>query len=473
MNGARHEQHALIIGAGPSGLFCANTLANGHWPGPVTVIDRGRPIKERTSANWQFDPRTVLCGEGGPGFLVDAKLCLSVDAGTQQHPMYGRRAMEDVDWHVYQSLLDQGHEIRRSTRPPFQIAVAKNRLSQQELTLDSYPVRPLGSDMAVVFVQSYVEKTKAMGVQFSYNTDAIEIRYDTTTTAATPTSFLVSARHGTQQVEYRCSHLFLATGWAGTEWLKTVARDLRLNLSPNNLDIGVRLEFPAFAGHQLREAGDNPKIKHYDGHSYSKTHCLVHAGRAFAFRHADDSCLVDAHTVREDLTDASSVNLLYRIHTSHCSDPWQVFREVTAVGDGNALTMELGDFMTDGHLSPPAPAFSGTLTSARECDLSQVFPERITHAIREHIRRLAKFAPGIVVRNARLYAPAAQWITPMIDVSPDFRIPNATNLWCIGDGTGSGTAGVLPAAVSGVVAARAALAKVKGDPQLKLWRFLG
>ena len=65
------------------------------------------------------------------------------------------------------------------------------------------------------------------------------------------------------------------------------------NLKPNNLDIGVRLEFPAWGGDQLKEVGDNPKIKWHDGHSYAKTHCFVHRGEVF-FYYLNDRCLVDA-----------------------------------------------------------------------------------------------------------------------------------------------------------------------------------
>ncbi len=470
----RSKADALIIGSGPAGLFCAHALASGPWPGSVTVIERGRCFDERflSRDDWRFDPDAVLCGEGGAGFLADAKLCLSPDAGTQfegdlaaQYP----RALEDIDFHVYQRLLDLGHEIRLATPNQHQLRAVRRRLSELDLELDSYPVRPLGSDMAAAFLSRFVGSLERRGVVFLYKTEANTIAYD-----GAAGLYRVAATSSGKQVDCRCSHLFVATGWAGTAWLSKFGPALGLTFEVNNLDIGVRLEFPAFGGWQLKEAGENPKIKFYDGHSYSKTHCLVHAGRAFYFTFLDQHCLVDAHALRRGPTGASSVNLLYRIRTGHIKDPLQVFRAICAstsvYGEGRPLAMPLSDFLQDNALPSTDNSFHPTIPDAVECDLALVLPSRVVTAIREHIRRLAKFAPGIATRGGIIYAPAAQWVMPRTALGPGFAVPNAPNLYCIGDCTGL-TAGVLPAAVSGVVAAREALARETGNLQLRLWSF--
>lgn len=465
---------ALIIGTGPAGLFCAQALASAHWPGSVTVIERGTRFDERflSRTDWEFDPDAVLCGEGGAGFLADAKLCLSSDAGNQfeddlaaQYP----RALQDIDFHVYQHLLDLGHEIRRAEPNRHQLHVVRRRLSDLALELDTYPVRPLGSDMAAAFLRRFVGNLQNRGVAFVYNTEAKTIAYDRAARV-----YRVTAPTCGTQMEYECTHLFLAVGWAGSAWLRETGSSLGLEFTANNLDIGVRLEFPTFGGHQLKEAGDNPKIKFYDGHSYSKTHCLVHAGRAFSFNFLDHHFLVDAHAVRRQPTRASSVNFLYRIRPEHIKDPLQVFRAVSAsareYGQNRPLVMALTDFLEDEALPSSDSSFEPTMHAAVECDLSLVLPGRVANTIREHIRQLARFAPGIATREAVIYAPAAQWVMPRVKLGRNFIGPDAQNLYCIGDCTGL-TAGVLPAAVSGVVAARDAVARLTGDLQLPLWSF--
>ena len=68
-----------VVGLGPAGLFAALTLAeNGYAP---LVIERGKPVKERTediSRFWtaaRLDPESnVMFGEGGAGTFSDGKL---------------------------------------------------------------------------------------------------------------------------------------------------------------------------------------------------------------------------------------------------------------------------------------------------------------------------------------------------------------------------------------------------------------
>src|SRR6266545_4640614 len=100
-------QVAVIIGAGPAGLFCAQTLRGAGWQGDVVLVEQGKRFADRflPSKEWRFDPHEVLQGEGGAGFLADAKLCLSADAGVQfdstlsaEYP----RALSDIDFHIYQ-----------------------------------------------------------------------------------------------------------------------------------------------------------------------------------------------------------------------------------------------------------------------------------------------------------------------------------------------------------------------------------
>jgi hypothetical protein len=443
------------------------------WPGPVTLLERGTKFRERFSSleDWVFKPDSVLSGEGGAGFLADAKLCLSSEAGAKfLGEMAARypRALQDVDFHIYQHLLDLGHEIRRAMPNEAQLRVNSRRLSALGLTLVSYPVRPLGSDMAAAFLGRFVGAIVNHQAQIQYGVHVKAVSLD----SRAGTYRLTAAVDGGEQ-EYTCSHLFLAVGWAGSEWLLKIGSALGLTVYPNHVDVGVRLEFPLFAGQQLKELGDNPKIKCFDSKSYCKTHCLVHSGRAFYFEFGNQS-LVDAHAVRRRASVASSINLLYRVTTDQVRDPLQVFRGISATvgqfGSDRPLAMPLDDFLENRNLPESGATFEPTLHSAVECDLSLVLPARVLAGIRELIARLSRFAPGIATNRAILYAPAVQWVMPRIELGPCFDVPGKDHLYCIGDCTGQ-TAGVLPAAVSGVIAARHAVRGLTGDPQLAFWEF--
>lgn len=229
--------------------------------------------------------------------------------------------------------------------------------------------------------------------------------------------------NGTPAEEF-ATHLFLSVGWAGSSRLQSLMPGIATQ--PNDLDIGMRIEFPHFGGSQMREAGDNPKIKFSDGTSYAKTHCLVHKGRVFYY-YLDEHCLVDAHAVRDFPTRASSVNMLYRIPAGHVRDPLVVFGAISTIarefGEGLPLSQPLEALMgrrlkaVDGSYAPTLPP-----PESREVDLTYVFPERIVSAIRELVTRLADFAPSILSREAMVYAPAVQWVMPRLKLDRHFAV---------------------------------------------------
>ncbi|UCD58093.1 MAG: NAD(P)-binding protein, partial [Candidatus Hydrogenedentota bacterium] len=76
---------AVIVGAGPAGMFAARELARGRLK--VLVVDRGRDASERrckmgyADICYECDPCNILCGVGGAGTFSDGTLNLRPDVG--------------------------------------------------------------------------------------------------------------------------------------------------------------------------------------------------------------------------------------------------------------------------------------------------------------------------------------------------------------------------------------------------------
>lgn len=77
------DEHIVVIGSGPAGLFCAYNLARSHQK--VTLIERGQPVDKRKEdienffKNGQLDSESnVQFGEGGAGTFSDGKLTTGV-----------------------------------------------------------------------------------------------------------------------------------------------------------------------------------------------------------------------------------------------------------------------------------------------------------------------------------------------------------------------------------------------------------
>ncbi len=142
----------IIIGAGPSGIFCAYELIRQRPGIKVLMLEKGRRIEERqcpkrrTKACVGCKPCSITTGFAGAGAFSDGKLSLSPDVGGNLPELLGYdRAMELIresdeiylkfgaDTSVYG--LGKEKEIREIRRK----AINAN------LKLVEWPIRQLGT----------------------------------------------------------------------------------------------------------------------------------------------------------------------------------------------------------------------------------------------------------------------------------------------------------------------------------------
>ncbi len=136
--GEAEGQRPVVVGLGPCGLFTALALAQmGLRP---IVLERGKPVRERTKDTWGLWRKKVLnpqsnvqYGEGGAGLFSDGKLYSQikdprflgrkvmqefVDAGAppeilyQAHPHIGTFKLVRVVEHLREKIVALGGEIR-------------------------------------------------------------------------------------------------------------------------------------------------------------------------------------------------------------------------------------------------------------------------------------------------------------------------------------------------------------------------
>ena len=77
----------IIIGAGPSGIFCAYELIRQKPHMKILMVEKGRPIEKRTCPKRTTKicvgckPCSITTGFAGAGAFSDGKLSLSPDVG--------------------------------------------------------------------------------------------------------------------------------------------------------------------------------------------------------------------------------------------------------------------------------------------------------------------------------------------------------------------------------------------------------
>ena len=167
----------IIIGAGPSGIFCAYELIHANKDLKILMIEKGRRIenrqcpKRKTKVCVGCQPCSITTGFAGAGAFSDGKLSLSPDVGGNLPEILGYdetvallKESDDIylkfgaDTKVYG--VDKEKEIREIRRK----AITAN------LKLIECPIRHLGTEEGYKIYSRLQEHLLEQGVEMEFNT---------------------------------------------------------------------------------------------------------------------------------------------------------------------------------------------------------------------------------------------------------------------------------------------------------------
>ena len=167
----------IIIGAGPSGIFCAYELKRQNKDLKVLMIEKGRSIdkrmcpKRKTLKCVSCKPCAITTGFAGAGAFSDGKLSLSPDVGGNLPEILGydetKRLIKESD-DIYLGFgadtkiygIDKEKEIEKIRRA----AIGAN------LKLIECPIRHLGTEEGYKIYSRIQEYLLSQGVEIIFNT---------------------------------------------------------------------------------------------------------------------------------------------------------------------------------------------------------------------------------------------------------------------------------------------------------------
>ena len=175
----------IIIGAGPSGIFCAYELKRQRPELKVLMIEKGRDSRALRARNgrqrsaWAVNPVPSPRALAGAGAFSDGKLSLSPDVGGNLPEILGYdRALELIresdqiylkfgaDTRVYG--VDKEKELREIRRK----AITAN------LKLIECPIRHLGTEEGYKIYQRLQHHLEEQGVEMQFMTMVTEINIE-------------------------------------------------------------------------------------------------------------------------------------------------------------------------------------------------------------------------------------------------------------------------------------------------------
>lgn len=458
----------IIIGAGPSGIFCAYELMRADKNLKVLMIEKGRPIEKRkcpkrtTKHCVNCKPCSITTGFAGAGAFSDGKLSLSPDVGGNLPEILGYdKAVELIqesddiylkfgaDTNVYG--IDKEDEIREIRR----------RAIQANLKLIECPIRHLGTEEGYKIYTRLQEHLLENGVEILFNTMVEDILIEDKQAKAVVT---------TDGQTYYANEIVSAIGREGSDWFSNICKTHGIDTKVGTVDIGVRVEVRdevmEFLNKNLYEA----KLVYYTPTFDDKvrTFCTNPSGEVATEYYENGLAVVNGHAYKSQEYKTNNTNfaiLVSKNFTKPFKTPIEYGKHIARLSnmlcDGRILVQTFGDFLRGRRTTEERLCRNNlipTLKDAVPGDLSLVFPHRIMVDIKEMLLALDKVTPGIASDETLLYGVEVKFYSNKVVVNKDFET-SIEGLRAIGDGA-SVTRGLQQASANGISVARSILKKM-------------
>jgi uncharacterized FAD-dependent dehydrogenase len=452
----------IIVGAGPAGIFAALELTQAVRP-RVLMLDKGPALDKRHCPSreqgrcMKCSTCNLMTGWGGSGAFSDGKLTLTTQVGGLLADVRGQAEADVLVQEVDRLWVHFGASGTPYSGDQDRIEEVARKAALAGLHLQHYPIRHLGTERSGDILQAMYHELVSRGVEIRTRADVAHITTkDGHVTGVETTKGEVLSAH----------HVVVAPGREGADWLSQLAGDLKLRLSVNPVDIGVRMELPAHVLADLTDLLYEPKFLYFSSafDDRVRTFCVCPYGEVVT-EWAGDVMTVNGHSYASKRTENTNLALLVsKSFTEPFKEPIAYGKYIARLANllsGGIIVQRLGDLRSGRRTTEQRLERCITRPTLREAtpgDLALVLPHRYVVNILEMIDALDQVAPGVASRHTLLYGVEAKFYSSRLDLTRDLET-GVRNLFAAGDGAGV-TRGLVQASASGLIAAREILRRL-------------
>ncbi len=451
---------AAIIGAGPAGIFAAAELIKHDKK--VLIVDKGKLIKERTCPilagkvkNCVNCPScAIVSGWGGAGSASDGKLTLTTGFGGNLEEYIGHEELKNMIGYVDDAFVKFGadpHYYEADGKLAREIICSGAKAG---LRVIPAKIRHIGTDASREVLNNMYEDLNSK-CDILMNTQVEDILIEDNNA--------VGLRFSDGK-EIRAKKILAAPGREGATWLEKIVNKLKLQIASMPVDIGVRVEVPDSVCETLTKEFYEVKTL-YNTRTFDdrcRTFCMNPSGFVVPeYNKSHNLVTVNGHSLKNKKSSNTNFAVLVtKNFTQPFNDPigyaTHIAKLANMLAGGGILVQRLADLRA-GRRSNAARISRGMVTptvSAEPGDLSLVLPHRYETDIVEFLDALNEILPGVNHGDTLLYGVEIKLYSLRLELQDNLAVPTIGSLFMAGDGAGV-SRGIIQAAASGVVAARA------------------
>lgn len=435
---AKHYDVA-IIGGGIGGIMAAYRLVQNDHSLKVCIIEKGNPLKKRscpivkgsTSSCVHCKNCAIMEGMAGAGAFSDGKYVISTE--------YGGWLTDILSKNETMSYIEQADSILVSFGATTERFMPNNELKklclQHDLHMNQAQLKHLGTDSNYDTMLKLIDSIE----------DKCDIFTNTFATDVDPHKHEIKISNNSGESSIISDKIIFAVGRAGSGFFTDWAKNHNVELSNNQVDIGVRVELPSIVWEDFSKKIYEPKIW-YRSKVYGDTtrmFCFNERGHVVT-ENTGGVLTVNGHSFREEerKTENSNFALLSTIRfTQPFKEPIEYARHVAKLANlisGNSILVQrLGDLengrRTD--INRLKQSTTQPTLNAVAGDLSLCLPKRQLDNIIETLHALDKVSPGTSNYDTLLYGIECKYYSARPKCN-DFEIEGFKDIFAIGDGAG-------------------------------------
>ena len=456
MAGIKKEYDVIIIGAGPSGIFCAYELMRRKPDLKVLMLEKGRSIerrvcpKRKTKVCVGCKPCSITTGFAGAGAFSDGKLSLSPEVGGTLPEILGYEKAEELIREADEIYLKFGADEKVYGLEDMEaIDEIRAKSIRANLKLIECPIRHLGTEEGYKIyarLQKHLEENR------------VEIRFMTMVQNILMEKGRAVGVVTEKGETFYAAEIVAGVGREGSEWFSHICKEHGI------VDVGVRVEVRDEIMKELNEKLYEAKLVYYTPTFDDKVRvfCTNPSGEVATEYYEGGLAVVNGHAYKSKERKTKNTNfalLVSKNFTEPFKSPIEYGKQIAQLGnmlcDGKILVQRYGDFRRGRRTTAERLVRNNlipTLKDAVPGDLSLVFPHRIMVDIDEMIQALDKVTPGIASDETLLYGVEVKFYSNKGVTTKEFET-NIKGLRVMGDGAAI-TRGLQQASANGLYTAR-------------------